>query len=168
MHHHEQGSSRTAPNGESNASVFRILFKQIMLTSFLPKLSAKGKEYCKAGQRLEVPFARRLMEHSNSGLTKFRVERIYQVGLLGKTGSLYAKASCDFVAGVLIDGDEEIVGIECKARVTGGTAQREHMLAESLNGFMDFMDTELFTVIEATSNDYHLYIDSTYYIKQTN
>ncbi len=44
---------------------------------------------------------------------------------MGRQGRKYAKASCDFIAGVMVDGEKKLVGVECKARVTAGTMQRE-------------------------------------------
>ncbi len=62
------------------------------------------------GHALELPFAQKLLQHSKEGLTLFIVENIYRVGMVAKQGMLYAKASCDFVAGVIIDGEKKLVG----------------------------------------------------------
>lgn len=102
--------------------------KKIIEASFLPKLTAKGKEYCKSGHQLEGPFGKKLLQHSIEGKTKFKVESLYRVGLVCKTGEVYAKASTDFVAVANIDDVETLVAIECKARVTPGTHQRNFFL----------------------------------------
>ncbi|MFN9978962.1 MAG: hypothetical protein ACK53Y_03560, partial [bacterium] len=108
------------------------LLKQIVKSSFLPRLTAKGKEFCKLGHELELPFVIKLLKHSDEGLTKFTVEKIYRVGLLGKKDELYAKASCDFIAGVIVEAENLLVGVECKARLSPGTDQRERLHTEFL------------------------------------
>lgn len=97
------------------------LLKQIVKSSFLPRLTAKGKEFCKLGHAMEISYAKNLLEHSKEGLTSFEVEKIYRVGLVAKRDEVYAKASCDFVAGAVIEGERQLVGVDCKARVTPGT-----------------------------------------------
>jgi hypothetical protein len=64
---------------------------------------AKGKEYCKMGHDLEVPFAQKLLQHSKEGLTKFEVEDIYRVGLVGKRGSMHHNV----VAVAINDGEKK-------------------------------------------------------------
>jgi hypothetical protein len=115
---------------EGTSEVRLRLLRHIVKSLFMPKLTAKGREYCKMGQNLELPFAKMLLKQSKLGLTKFPVEQIYRVGLVGKEGELYAKASCDFIAGALIGGEKILVGVECKAWVTPGTQQRERAHAE--------------------------------------
>jgi len=69
-----------------------MLLKQNVKSSFLPRLTAKGREFCKLGHELELPFAIKFLQQSKEGHTKFTVEKIYCVGLVGKKGKLYAKA----------------------------------------------------------------------------
>ncbi len=57
------------------------------------------------------------------------------MGLVGKSNEMFIKASCDFVAGAVIDGEKQLVGVECKARVTSGTHQRERAHTEFLSHF---------------------------------
>jgi hypothetical protein len=165
-----------------------MLLKQIVNSSFLPRLTAKGREFCKLGHELELPFAIKLLQQSKEGLTKFTVEKIYRVGLAGKKDKLYAKALCDFIAGVVIEGENLLVGVECKARLSPGTDQRERLHAEFLLCFhsMSLATTaattttgssssgtpsssgstirgvELYTIVEAASADFHLYVDSSH------
>ncbi len=94
------------------------------------------------GHALELPFAKKLLQHSKEGLTKFQVEDIYRVGLVGKKGRPYAKASCDFIAVVNIDGEKKLVGVECKARVTPGTQQRERDHSVYLSRFHSTPNTK--------------------------
>jgi hypothetical protein len=69
----------------TDASFLRTSFlRQIFKSSFLPKLTAKGKEYCKMGQNLELPFAQKLLQQSKEGLTLFQIENVYRVGLVEK------------------------------------------------------------------------------------
>ncbi len=56
-------------------------------------------------------------------LPNLPVEKIYRVGLVGKRDHLYTKSSCDFISGVIIEGENLLVGVECKARVTPATDQ---------------------------------------------
>jgi hypothetical protein len=116
-------------------SVNGSLLMKIVNSSFLPKLTAKGKEYSKMGHNLEVPFAKRLLKHSRMGLTKIKVEEIYRVGSVGKEGEAYAKASCDFIAVATVENEKVLVGVECKARVTPGTHQKERRHADFLSRF---------------------------------
>jgi hypothetical protein len=160
----------------------------IVKSSFLPRLTAKGKEFCKLGHQLETPFTRKLLQHSKEGLSKFEVEKIYRVVFVGKSNEMFIKASCDFVAGAVIDGEKQLVGVECKARVTPGTHQRERAHTEFLSHFnnMSLMNTtttttttttaspaaptgttssrgtELYSVLEAASVDFHVYINSSH------
>ncbi len=107
---HRQNSSQSSTPAVSY--VRTSLLKRILESSFMPKLTAQGREYCKMGHALELPFARKLLQHSKEGLTKFSVERIYRVGLVSKRGRPYAKASCDFVAAISIDGEKKLAGVE--------------------------------------------------------
>lgn len=116
----------------------------IVKSSFLPRLTAKGKEFCKLGHELELPFARKLLQHSKEGLTIFDVEKIYRVSLVGKMNEMYVKALCDFVASAVIDGEKQLVGVECKAsRVTPGTHQRERAHTEFLSRFINTLSLSL-------------------------
>ncbi len=134
------------------------------------KLTAKGKEYCKSGHQLELPFGKKLLKHSKEGITRFRVEKLFRVGLVGKNGEMYAKASTDFIGVAIIGNLETLVAIECKARVTPGTHQREREHAELLSrgGQGHYASTsnsstlQLYTVIEALSGDYHKYVNSSH------
>ena len=185
------------PQPEGAALVGTTLLKQIVKSSFLPRLTAKGKEFCKLGHELELPFVIKLLKHSDEGLTKFTVEKIYRVGLLGKKDELYAKASCDFIAGVIVEGENLLVGVECKARLSPGTDQRERLHTEFLSHFHGMSlaspaaantatsiassvagtpassssststtigrgGAEMYTIIEAASADFHIYVDSSH------
>ena len=103
------------PRPEGFSLVQSSLLRMIVKSSFLPRLTAKGKEFCKLGHELELPFARKLLQHSKEGLTIFDVEKIYRVSLVGKMNEMYVKALCDFVASAVIDGEKQLVGVECKA-----------------------------------------------------
>jgi len=161
--------TRTAldPTPNDNSFSQSIFLKQIVKSSFLPKLTAKGKEYCKMGQNLELPLARKLLQHSKEGLTIFQIDDIYRVGLVGNKHELHAKASCDFVAGAVIEGEEQLVGVECKARVTPRTDQREREHALFLSRFQHTSTSststnQLYTILHADTEDFHLYIDSSH------
>lgn len=144
------------------------LLKKIIEASFMPKLTARGKEYCKAGHQLELPYGNKLLQHSKEGITKFKVENLFRVGLVGKHGELYAKASTDFIGVGVIDGVETLFAVECKARLAPGTHQHEREHAELLSRGKQFSSSsstvgrELYTIIEASSGDYHKYITSTH------
>jgi hypothetical protein len=123
------------PQPEGFFLVQSALLKQIVKLSFLPRLTAKGKEFCKLGHKLEIPLARKLLHHSEEVLTLFQVEKVYCVGLVAKNDEADVKASCDFVAVAVIDGEKHLVGIECKARVTPCTHEQEMRQAEFLSHF---------------------------------
>ena len=151
--------------GGSEGNLFFLLLKQVIESSFLPKLSAKGKEYCKMGQDLEIPFVKQLSKHSDKGITKFTIKSIYRVGLVAREGEMHVKASCDFIAGAIVNGEEVLVGVECKARVTPGTIQREHEVAESIQRqqrALSGMGTELYTIVDASSTEFSTYVDSSH------
>ncbi len=123
------------PQPEGVSLVRTSLLRKIVKSSFLPRLPAKGKEFCKLGRDLEIPFARKLLQQSKEGLTMFEVQKIYLVGLVGKKNHLYAKVSCDFIAGVVAEGENLLVGVECKARLTPSTDQQERLHSEFLSHF---------------------------------
>jgi hypothetical protein len=175
------------PQPEGVFLVRTSLLRQIVKSSFLPRLTAKGREFCKLGHDLEIPFARKLLQQSKEGLTKFTMEKIYRVGLVGKRDHLYAKASCDFIAGVIIKGENLLVRVECKARVTPATDQRERLHTEFISHFhsmslassmastspaststttssttFGIRGAELYTIIEAASVDFNAYVDSSH------
>jgi hypothetical protein len=140
------------------------------------RLTAKGREYCKMGHALELPFARKLLQHSKEGLMTFEVERGYCVGLVSRRGRPSVKASCDFVAVTNINGERKLIGVECKARLTPATQQRERDHREFLSHFHSRNPTssnstsvsttnggaDLYSVLEATLEDIHIYIDSSH------
>ena len=169
-----------APNGRTNSSqsanthsaaeesLRNSLLTKIVEASFMPRLNAKGKEFCKSGHQLERPFGEKLLKHSKEGITKFKVEELFRVGLVGKSEAMYAKASTDFIGVATVDGVQTLVAVECKGRLTPGTSQAEREHAEDLSrrgrAETDFARStpELYTVIEASSSDYHKYVDSTH------
>jgi hypothetical protein len=101
---HRQTPNSRSPPAASN--VRASLLQRIFASCFLPKLTAKGREYCKMGHTLELPFAWKLLQHSKEGLTKFQVEDIFHVGLVGKRGRPYAKESCDLITVISINGEK--------------------------------------------------------------
>jgi hypothetical protein len=168
LHSSNQNSNRTL---EEITTIKRMLLRQVVKSSFLPKLSAKGKEYCKTGQNLEVPFARKLLLHSKEGHALFECKNIYRVGLLGREGEMFAKASCDFLASALINGEMQVVGVECKARVAPGTDQIERAQTDYLTRFHSTLSTSTHTSsrtstqymeVDARARDFHKYVDSTH------
>lgn len=81
--HSNSGFSQATPSrAGTNASTLKItlvhtlLLKPIFESPFMPKLNAKGKEYCKMGQELEIPFITKLLKHSRQGITRFHVKKI--------------------------------------------------------------------------------------------
>jgi len=141
----------------------------------MPRLTAKGREYCKMGHQLELPFAHKLLQHAKEGLTLFIVEDIYCVGLVGKCSMMHAKASCDFIAIVVIDGEKKLVVVECKARATPSTQQQERAHTDVLSRFQvaaagtstrsasaTSTSSRFFTVIEASASNFHMYVDSSH------
>jgi hypothetical protein len=119
----------------------------------------------------------------------FQIENVYRVGLVEKMNERCAKASCDFVAGAVIEGRKCLVGIECKARLAPGTLQHERDHAEFLCRFEGVnlstssatstrtptatvtastrrtstgTGREIYTLIEVASRDFHTYIGSSH------
>ncbi len=161
----QQSVRRRSINNAMGHSVRTLLLMKFVEGSFMPKLTAKGKEYCKSGHQLELPFGKKLLKHSKEGITRFRVEKLYLVGLVGKSGEMYAKASANFIGIAIIDNVETLVAIECKARLTPAMHQREREHAELLSrGQGHYTSTssstlELYTIIEASSGDFHKYVN---------
>ena len=173
-HSHEprvrENASTQPPQGRGSSNVageamcIQLLTK-IVESSTLPRLSAKGKEYCKTGHQLEIPLGKKLLKHSKENITIFKVEKLYRVGLVGKSDEMYAKASADFIGVACMEGVHALFAVECKGRVTPGTAQREYEHAEFLSRERDSdnsRDTELYTIVEASSSDFHKYVHSTH------
>jgi hypothetical protein len=155
---------RRSNSSPTEDALHTSLLTKIIDASFMPRLTAKGKEYCKSGLKLELPFGRKLLQHSQEGISKFRVERLYCVGLVGRNDAPFAKASADFLGLAIIEGEETLFAVECKARVTPGTNQREREHAERLSRHHQRTyasnAAELYTIIEVTSGDFHKYVDS--------
>jgi len=61
------------------------------------------------------------------------VEKLYRVGLVGKSDEMYAKASADFIGVAIINDEQTLFAVECKGRVTPGTFQCERKHAELLS-----------------------------------
>lgn len=71
---------------------------------------------------------------------------------MAREEEFYVKASCDFIAAVIFDQVEMLVGIECKARVAPATIQQEHDVEASIQrSHRAFLGTELYTIVEAAS-----------------
>lgn len=181
LRHFQAPNGRTNPTQSagirSNASgiatgdsLHTSLLKKIVEASFMPRLTAKGKEFCKSGHQLEGPFGEKLLKHSKEGITKFRVKQLFRVGLVGKSDAIYAKASTDFIGLAIIDGVQTLVAVECKGCLTPATSQAEREHAEDLTRGTNRADADcaswcthdLYTVIEASSSDFHTYVDSTH------
>ncbi len=158
-----QNRAALDPAPDDNSYLQSLFLKQIVKSSFLLKLTAKGKVYCKMGQNLELPLARRLLQHSKEGLNIFQIDDIYRVGLVGKKHELYSKASSNFIAGAVIRGEEQLVGIECKARVTPRTDQREREHVFFLFRFQHISTASAtnqpYTIVHADNEDLHMYVD---------
>jgi hypothetical protein len=107
------------------------------------------------------------------------------VGLVAKRDELYAKTSCDLVAGAVIEGERQLVGAECKARVMPGTHQQERIHYAFLSHFQSSMimsmptsiststpdaqpststsfrgADQMYTVVRAASAEFNAYVDS--------
>ncbi len=97
----------------------------------------------------------------------FIVDNIFRVSLVEKELEFYAKASLDFMAVVTIENRKCLVGVECQARVTSATQQRERAQAELLSRLQSPTSTcsastssstshrssrELYAVIDAASS----------------
>jgi hypothetical protein len=122
-HSHEprvrENASTQPPQGRGSSNVagnsMRIqLLTKIVESSTLPRLSAKGKEYCKTGHQLEIPLGKKLLKHSKENITIFQVEKLYRVGLVGKSDEMYAKASADFIGVACMEGVHALFAVECK------------------------------------------------------
>lgn len=46
-----------------------LLLEQIKKSYGLPKLTAKGEEYCKLSHELEIPFITQALKHSTEGIS---------------------------------------------------------------------------------------------------
>jgi len=135
------------------------------------------------GHKLEVPFTKRLLDHSRMGLTKVNVEEIYHVGLVGKEGEAYAKASCNFITVAAVEQVKVLVRVECKVQGTPGSHQRERGHTDFLSRFQPSVslstsissststmgntsspcsNIELYTVIDAQSRNFHSNLDSSH------
>ena len=127
------------------------LLDTLICQSFLPSLSAIGLEYCKIGHANEVPLAKKLLEHSQSGLTAgFKIQEISRPGLVMKNDQEFAKGTIDFIALALVPSSEEatLIGIEVKSRTSPGTTQEERLRAQRIR---QQNPNRRNTVIDATS-----------------
>jgi hypothetical protein len=88
-----------------------------------------------------------------------------------RNGLMYAKASCDFIAGVFVEGEPLLVGRECKAQVGTGSHQKERAHTDFLSRFhtastsSTTIETDdggtLHSIIEEDSIHFPTYVDST-------
>jgi hypothetical protein len=101
------------------------LLRKIFKSTFLPKLTTKGKEYSKIGQNLEGSFCN----------TPKRDLPNFLVGLVVKRNKNYAKASCDFMGVVTIEERNCLQAQGVRLDLHPGTHQRERALTELLPRF---------------------------------
>ena len=67
---------------------------------------------------------KKLLQHSKKGISKFHVEKLYRVCLVGRNFAPFAKALADFLASQLF---------ECKACITPSSNQRDREHAERVS-----------------------------------
>jgi hypothetical protein len=109
-------------------SNFEKILDVILESSFMPELSAKGKEYAKLGHAAEIPLATQFLSHSKQGKTAgFDVESVWRLGLAQSLGKKYVEGTMDFLCIGSPPGETILqpIGIETKARVANSTEQKE-------------------------------------------
>jgi hypothetical protein len=108
---------------EGCRELWKRLIGCVLKSTFMLKLSGKGKEYAKVGHRNEEPLLEALLKSSEN---PHKVLQIMRPGLVSKHGYSYVKTSVDAIGFIKTeDGDLEIVGIEIKSRVTNASFQGE-------------------------------------------
>ena len=108
----------------SNVSA-NTLLGVIMQSSFMPRLTGTNLEYCRLGHQLEGPLARDILQLSAANKTYFRIDRIYEAGLIAKEGRPFVKDSADLVGSAFVKGKQIVHPIELKSRVASKTLSKE-------------------------------------------
>ena len=114
-------------------SFHQDIMNAIVGNSVLTRLSDEATESCTKGHEMESKYSAELMESARNGNFPYgTLEEISSVGTVQKKGvDKYIKTSVDRILGVATgDGEDdtarELLLLELKARVKGGTEQKEH------------------------------------------
>jgi hypothetical protein len=129
---HDRSTGGVSGSEAPMDSLQKDLIRLMLESSFMPKLTAKTKEYCKVGKNNEDPVMRKVLEHSNERQTTHKIDVAYKWGLVEEVERPQNKGSVDFVCGGRKDlgggvfSDEGLFAVEVKTRTTGATIQQEH------------------------------------------
>eukprot|EP00978_Attheya_sp_CCMP212_P016957 scaffold44858_cov49-Attheya_sp.AAC.2 len=111
---------------DEQESLDQKLLQQILVSTFMTKLTGKRKEFAKVGHQNEGRILKNFFEALTKDKTLHRAtSTILQPGMVKKKDAPYAKTTTDGIGFLEIDGGRELFGIEVKTRVTHATRQRE-------------------------------------------
>lgn len=93
----------------------------VVRSGFLPSLKGTSAELCELGHKMEPIYGSNLLAMTKGGVTlsdgkKLEIVHLFRAGLLQSVGRPWQKASPDFLALARIDGEENIIVVEMKAR----------------------------------------------------
>jgi len=127
----EAGMEESEPSAADFSKPLKLL-QGVLSAAFLKKQSGETRAETRRGLDLEKPLARRLLADSASGLTRpFIIHEVESVPLVARTdiANRSAIGSTDFVAMAetpdSVDGSNELIAIEVKARVKPNTAEKQ-------------------------------------------
>ena len=116
------------------------LFKRLIQSSYLAKLSTKERDYTRRGHELEKPFARKLFEeckskeYSGSPL----LHGIFENGMVCCNQMPWVKDSNDFLAVEEdLEGELVVLPLEMKARLAAHRVQQEEENRDNAQGLID-------------------------------
>lgn len=109
-------------NEENHKELWQRLLGCVLKSTFMHKLTGKGKQYANIGHRNEEPLLRALLNRDDN---PHKLLQILRPGLVSKGDNPYAKTSVDAIGLIKYDNELELVGIELKSRVTNQTRERE-------------------------------------------
>lgn len=122
------------------------LLERLLQSTYLPKLSGRGKEYCKRGHELEPVLAAKLQRDSDEGTTPYKLLSIFSPGNVRHRDRRYVSDTIDFLS-VAKERDDEtpveenadsgsnteltVIGLEMKSREASQTEQQERLSSQS-------------------------------------
>jgi len=140
----------------------KTLLGVIMQSSFMPRLTGTNLEYCRLGHQLEGPLARDILQLSAANKTHFRVNRLYEAGLIAKEGFPFVKDSADLIGSTFINGNQVVHPIELKSRVASKTLSVERQRQRQAMFQTGSQSNDKFCHVDATSTQLGNFLQCTH------
>ena len=122
------------------------LFKRLIQSSYMAKLSTKERDYTRRGHDLERPFARKIFEECQSKNYNGSptLHGIFENGMVCRNQMSWVKDSNDFLAVQEdMEGDLVVLPLEMKARLAAHRVQQEEETRDNAQGLVDGLLAEM-------------------------